>query len=307
MEKHIKNSPWESLWYNSRIRYRGKTLDFPTWSSLGIALPKHLEEANTRLTFTTIKHRHKLADIELYNFLKIRTALTKADLGSHEPSMLRYMANINKIGHQISHLYKLLRPSDTKINDKANTEWGLLSEGLRHQTLISASRHKITPVLAQTKFWLLHRVFWTPARLVSMGLTDSDSCWNCHKHKGDLPHLILHCPKVKVFWAKVLGCIREILGCAITLESQTLPSVFMTADLNSQQDRDLQDLLLVAAVKLILSNWKCTNKATFKGWLNWITFLRGADNTALGVSLDKQSSRGMWQALDDFLSTHKPP
>lgn len=49
------------------------------------AIPRQLEENNEQYTFSKLKDRHKLPDIELYNFLKIRTALTKADFGKQVP------------------------------------------------------------------------------------------------------------------------------------------------------------------------------------------------------------------------------
>lgn len=61
---------------------------------------------------------------------------------------------------------------------------------------------------------------------------------------------------------------------------------FMAPELHSRDDSHLIDFLLTAAVKTILSNWKDTKKATFKAWLNWIIFLRGADNVALRVQPD---------------------
>lgn len=55
--------------------------------------------------------------------LKIRAALSKAELSKQVPSILQYMGTLTKIGHQVSHLYKLLRPNTFTINDKAIKYW----------------------------------------------------------------------------------------------------------------------------------------------------------------------------------------
>lgn len=80
----------------------------------------------------------------------------------------------------------------------------------------------------------------------------------------------------------------------------------MAPEVCSQNDSQLLDLL-TAVVKTILDNWKDTKKATFKNWFNWVTFLRGADNTTLKHYGGTCSNREMWHALDSFLGSHKPP
>lgn len=115
MEVSIRNSKWESLWGNSKVKYKGKMLNFTTWSGMGISTPKQLEEGSEQYTFAKLKAMHNLPDIELYNFLRIRAALSKAELNKQESTILQYMANITKIVHQVSYLNKLLRPSSIKL------------------------------------------------------------------------------------------------------------------------------------------------------------------------------------------------
>lgn len=311
MQTSIRNTKWESLWTNTKVKYKGKTLSFSSWSELGISTPNHLEE-NTPHTFAYLKQLHNLPDIEFYNFLKIKAALTRADLSKEVQSILQYMTNLNKIGHHTSHLYKLLSPSTSRLNAKIISYWeeqrnSPFSEAERQQLWTSASKNKVSPTLAQTKYWLIHKNYWTPARLATVGLRNSDLCWNCHGQKGDLSHLIFHCPKVRTFWVKVREFIHNSLGYSLPTDFHSLVTAFMAAEIHSQNDSHLLDLLLTAAVKTILANWKDTRKVTFKSWFNWITFLRGADNITLKYSGETRSNREMWHTLDSFLGSHKPP
>lgn len=313
MEKSIKNTNWESLWANSKIKYKGKPLDMEKWETLGISTPNDLLKDNIPHTFETLKERFNLLDIDFYNFLNIRTAITKANLAKNsEPSIIKYMANINTVGHQAAHIYKLLRPQTQNLNNKPTSYW----EGLLHSTLSdkerqqlwnSASQHKISPTLAQTKFWLLHRLHWTPARLAKLGLRENDRCWNCDSLGEDLAHMIFHCPKVTKLWEEIFTFINSTLRIKLTPEFATLTTACITMNLPSTQDRDLLDLLLTSAVKLILTNWKDTAKVLYNQWINWVVFLRGADNINLQNSPWKQSTNGMWDSLDDVLHPYKPP
>lgn len=119
--------------------------------------------------------------------------------------------------------------------------------------------------------------------------------------------MIYYCTKVTKFWEEIFTFINSTLRCKLKPEFATLTTACITTDLPTSQDRDLLDLLLSAAVKLVLTNWKHTAKVSFKQWINWVVFLRGANNTALQNSPWKQSNNGMWDSLDDVLHPYKPP
>lgn len=313
MEISIKNTYWESIWLNSTIKYRGRPLHMEKWEQLGISTPKDLFNDNDPLTFEALKDKYKLLDLEFYNFLKIKTALTKANLTEKStPSIIKYMANLNILGHQAAHIYKLLRPATSNLNIKITSYWESilhtnLSEAERHQLWNSATQHKVSPTLAQTKFWLLHKLYWTPARLERLGLRKDDRCWNCDSTGGNLTHMILDCPKIAKFWEEVFKFINSTFKTKLTPDLATLAMACITTDLPSSQNRDLLDLLLTSAVKLILTNWKDTAKVSFNHWMNWVVFLRGADNNALQSTSWKQSTRGLWESLDEVLHPYKPP
>lgn len=312
LEISIKGSKLESLWANSKIKYRVKHLLLDAWIEKGISHPTQLEEEGYRTTFSTLKPRYNLPDKEFYNFLKTRTALTEAKLSSPNLSITQYMGDINRLGNQASRLYKLLRPTTTKRNEKLTNYWTKDNNiSLSDQEIAtfwsSVSRNKICQVLSQTKFWLLHKAIWTPSRLFTLGLRENDLCCNCEKEKGDLACLIFYCPTIKGFWEKVFALIKKTLGCTLIPAFVSLTTAFITSELDSQQDGDLLDLLLISAMKMVLNNWKGTSKTTYKGWVNWVTYLRGADNMALQNSPWKPASRGMWESLDTYLDTYEPP
>lgn len=82
---------------------------------------------------------------------------------------------------------------------------------------------------------------------------------------------------------------------------------FISAQFLSDNDSALLDLLLMAAVKVILNNWKDTKNASFASWLNWVSNLRGADTISLTNSPWKLPIRHLWDTLDTYFVTHKPP
>lgn len=171
----------------------------------------------------------------------------------------------------------------------------------------SSVRNKISPTLSQTTFWLLHKAFWTPARLHKHNIRDTPTCWNCNDKPGDLEHLLLHCTCVSEFWDKIFEFLHQLFAYSPARDISTLAFGFLKAEALNDSDRALLDLLLTAAVKVILSNWKDTGRANFKCWMNWVSNLRGADNISLQNSLWKSPTRHMWDTLDRYFNSHKPP
>lgn len=170
----------------------------------------------------------------------------------------------------------------------------------------STSRNKIYPTLSQTKFWLFHKAFWTPARLHAQNIRDEPTCWNCNEDIGDVPHLLFHCKCVTPFWDAVFNFITDLFSCTPAREFSTLVFGFLKANLKNDKDRALFDLLLTVAIKIILYNWKDSRKANYKAWLNWVSNLRGADNISLQNSPWKSPLRQMWDTLDLYFDAHKP-
>lgn len=151
-----------------------------------------------------LQSKYDLGKSEFYNFLKIKTALSKSKIHKSSSSLPSFFSNINKLGHQVSYIYKLLRPKAPSLNKNIITFWeqhssNPLSESQWSQIYNSVSHCKLSPVLSQIKLWLIHKAYWTPACLHSQNLRPDSSCWNCKEGIGDLPHLI-HCKTLSKFW-----------------------------------------------------------------------------------------------------------
>lgn len=108
LDSSIKRSKSESIWNNRNILYKGKTLHYNTCINKGIFFPHQLENYSYPITFKELQSRYNLDNIEFFNFLKVRAALSKAKLHNSIPSLPHFVTKINKLGHQVSHIYKLL-------------------------------------------------------------------------------------------------------------------------------------------------------------------------------------------------------
>lgn len=307
-ENSIKGSTWESIWDNPNVRYKGKTINFRVWRDKGISCPHQLAVGNTSHTFETLKREYKLEELEFYNFLKIKAAITRAALTPRTPVIVNYFESLNKLGRHTSHIYKLLVPTDSRLNEKTIKYWEMHSSAPFSDLDLkvfweAVHKNKHSPVVMQTKYWLIHRCFWTPARLAATGAVE-DSCWNCGAPRGDLEHLITTCPKVQGFWGKVRKFVEECTGVTLKDGLHSLVVGHMKHPIKAAQ---LSDLLLTIGVKCILTNWKNTKKATFRGWLNWITFLRGAVNVGRQLNNHQIEDKEWWGPLDNYLRSYKPP
>lgn len=118
MEATIKRSGMVSLWNNHRILYKGKPLNYVAWISKGIYFPHQLYKHCHPLSFREIQVEYKLDSYEFYNFLKIKVALTRAKIPISPPSLLHYISTLNRLGHHVSRIYKLIRPQQSTLNKK---------------------------------------------------------------------------------------------------------------------------------------------------------------------------------------------
>lgn len=107
-----------------------------------------------------------------------------------------------------------------------------------------------------------------PARLHSLGIRDDPMCWNCNSETGDLAHLILYCKSVVPYWDKIFDFLSKMFQCDLKREFSTLAIGFLMVDTCTDTDRALLDVLLMSAVKMVLTNWKVMSKKSYKGWIN---------------------------------------
>lgn len=311
MDVSVGRSGMVSIWNNSKILYKGKHLFYSTWINKGIYFTHQLYRQDQPLSFRELQDIYSLNSSEFYNFLKIKVAMSKAHLTNSPPSLVQHILTLNRVGHHISKSYKLIRPQHSSLN-KNTSFWESqtpypITDSDWSAVWTSTMKNKISPSLSQAKFWLLHRAFWTPVRLFKHGIRDTPTCWNCNKETGDLEHLLLHCSCVSVFWTKIFDFLHQLFAYSPTREFHSLAFGFLRAEPLNDSDRALLDLLLTAAVKIILSNWKETGKATFNHWINWVAHLRGADNISLQNSPWKSPDRHMWDSLDRYFKSYKPP
>lgn len=157
LDSSIKRSKSESIWNNCNILYKGKTLHYNTCINKGIFFPHQLENYSYPITFKELQSRYNLDNIEFFNFLKVRAALSKAKLHNSIPSLPHFVTKINKLGHQVSHIYKLLWPKTSNLKKKLIDFWEIhsskpLPESKWPLIWSSTTRNKISPVYLKQNY-----------------------------------------------------------------------------------------------------------------------------------------------------------
>lgn len=110
---------------------------------------------------------------------------------------------------------------------------------------------------------ILHRVYYTNAKLAKIYPSIIDSCNRCKQSPADLIHMLWECPKLFNTWTKIFISLRDTF--AIDLDNSPLLDIFeMIVDVN----------LSVPARRLILLKWKHASGSppsfdTFALALNW--------------------------------------
>ena len=149
--------------------------------------------------------------------------------------------------------------------------WGNITWGLgREDSSSICSKHG----LIQCK--VVHRTYFTNARLSKIYKYVSSNCDRCHQAPADLIHLLWVCPSLFNFWTMIFNTLSEILGrkldpnpfSALFGVSASLPSL-------SLSQKNVIALTTLLARRLILMKWKSPAPLSHTHWIwNVLYFLK---------------------------------
>lgn len=215
-------SPDTPLWFNPKLPHLGTIPDPIIWARVGVKQLKYIVGGKKLLNFNQLKDKHGLPNwfffryLQLSHAFKTQFASDSLDLGSSPLESLLCEENLKK---PLSEVYKGLCVETPKMLSKCRDTWSALIPDFRRDdwddmwdhtfgTLVSARDRLI-------QFKLLHRIYYTPARLASIYGTDAGECWQCAHSPADFDHVFWHCQPIGVFWTGVTRTIQTLLGVGI--------------------------------------------------------------------------------------------
>lgn len=118
---------------------------------------------------------------------------------------------------------------------------------------------------------LLHRIYYTPAKLSRIYPGASAECWHSSHSPTNFGQIFWHCPVVQEYWSAIVRCITEITSLAMPMTVANCLLGLVESLVPTRAQRTLFSLLLFYARKALILYWKkpmTTLLSYWKGLLN---------------------------------------
>lgn len=127
------------------------------------------------------------------------------------------------------------------------------------QTLVSARDRLI-------QFKLLHRVYYTPARIAGIYGAGAAECRRCTADNADFDHIFWQCQPIREFWKEVTHTIQKVLPVQVPVTVAVCLLGLVEEVTPRRAQRTMISLSLFYARKAILLCWKKRNPPTISFW-----------------------------------------
>lgn len=123
------------------------------------------------------------------------------------------------------------------------------------------------------QFKLLHRVYYTLARLDKISSSSSAECRRCTSSPDGFDHVFCHCLKIQEFWQSVTRTLHELtaLPIPLTISVCLLGLVEELAPLRAQ--RTFLFISLFHPQKPMLLHWKKPEAPSLTFWKGFASYL----------------------------------
>lgn len=254
---------------------------FRLWRQKGLATVKDLFVDGVFATFEQLVEKFELPRTDFFKYLQVRHFYRKiyTDFPNLPPDI-----SVDKIFRiplfpkgLISILYttilSLCSSSDETLLELWSQDLGMDLTmvwdwilGRVHSSSVCA-RHGVI----QCK--LLHRVYWTKARLSRVYPNTDPLCDRCRQHRGTLVHMFWTCPSLHTCWCSIFSSVSDVLQ--IELDPCPIPALFGvlpdTIKISSSK-LDFAAFLFLIARRLILIYWKSKHPPSHSLWIKDVLF-----------------------------------
>ncbi len=283
---------------------------FRIWFDKGIKTIDDLYESGIFSSFNNLSKRFDLPNSHLFRFFQVRHFVQK--LFPHFPNrppespLDDFLKLEPHSKHCISVIYNLIH----NINSgSANSTRGVWEESLgfelpdEHWERILELTHTSSICarhgLIQCK--ILHRVYYTNARLAKIYPSVSDACNRCKQSPANLIHMLWECPKLFEYWTKILKTLKDAFN--IDIDTDPLLAIFgLTVDVNiSVTVQKALAFTTLLARRLILLKWKHVSPPSFDTWLKEVFTCIKLEKIRLTLTGSLKTFDKVWRPFLDYL------
>lgn len=214
--------------------------------------------------FSQLQDHGKLPKGDFYKYLQLRHWITSHNASLYKEScfpqevLAKLRSPTQKGG--ISRWYRYLTSTGNREKLSAQTKWEAdLSRTLSEEEwdLIFRTCFTVSKCINHSEMFykLIHRAYYTPAKLHSIWPSSSRCCWRGCGSVGDIFHIFWLCPLLKSLWISVFRLISSVIG----IEVQGAPEIALLhlfSNLPLYSDRYVAGHILVATKASIAQLWK---------------------------------------------------
>lgn len=278
---------------------------FVTWARKGIKSMKDLYINNTFASFQQISERYSLPQSHFFRYLQVRSFVlsmftTFPNYPGDSPCDV-FLQPLPSLKGAISNTYNqitLIRPHAVDaIRGLWEEDLGQgISEELWSQILLLVHKSSICARHSLIQCKLLHRIYYTKARLAKMYPNTSPNCDRCNYPSANLIHTLWLCPQLFDYWTRVFSIISEVVGQTVT--PNPLSALFGITPLHLSLPSSLKTsiaFMTLLARRAILTKWKSPHPPSHVHWLRDLLYF-----------LKLEKIRSVLKDSDDFNKVWNP-
>lgn len=249
---------------------------FAVWRDKGLATLRDLYIDKKFASFNQLKSKFNLSNSHFFRYLQIRHYVKDqiANFQTMPDSCPLYelLQLPPDSKHLISRFVSLFTTSvsTTHLKEAWSTELNFevsddtWNEGLtRIQTCSINVRYKLI------QFKVIHRLHYSKTKLHRIYPAISPLCDRCKSADGSLTHIFWLCPHIQRYWSKIFKWFSGVYGKDILPDPElALFGCSETALYFTSEEQQALMLGMVAAKKMILTDWKSSTPPCFEKWLN---------------------------------------
>lgn len=123
--------------------------------------------------------------------------------------------------------------------------------------------------LGHIQFKVLHRIYYTKARLARIYPDTDDQCDRCYTVKADMAHMFWTCPNLRDFWSSICRILNEASNTNVKPSAEmAIFGVLVNELLLPSYKKEAFTFASVIACRRILLDWKSPKPLQASLWLS---------------------------------------
>ena len=147
----------------------------------------------------------------------------------------------------------------------------------------------------------------TPVKLHYISANIPDVCVKCLNEKGTQIHCLWECPKIQMFWGKVVKCLSLLGKSNIPLRAKICILGIHPGDFNrTRMPMEMIDVGLLLARRMIASCWKNVEPPSLEMWKRELRTGLGLEGLTYMVKGKQEEFVCIWDSFMSFLANECP-